>query len=99
MHIKMGDGRRYSATIVGIVTFHRESGNPFTLKDVMYVPGLNKNLVYVAMLEDRGYDVIFSEGKVFLCHKAMGHVKRIGVRVKKLYNLDVEYCASFSTKE
>jgi len=32
----------------------------------MYVPTLKKNLVYVVMLEDRGYDVIFSEGNVFL---------------------------------
>jgi len=49
-----------------------ESGAPLTLHDVMYVPGLKKKLVYVAMLEDRGYDVIFSNGKVFLHHIAMG---------------------------
>ena len=38
----------------------------FHLKDVVHVLGLKKNLISVAMLEDIGYDVVFSEGKVFL---------------------------------
>ena len=59
MHINMGDDKRYSVIGVGTVTFQRDSGNPLTLKDVMYVPSLENNLVFVAMLEDRGYDVIF----------------------------------------
>ena len=84
MHIMMGDDGRYSATRIGTINFQRDSGKPLILKDVMHVPGLEKILVFVAMLEDRGYDVIFSEGKVFLRHKATGQVKNIGVRVKNL---------------
>ena len=79
MHIKMGDDGNYSATSIGIVTFQREFGSPLTLKYVMYVLGLKKNLVFVAMLEDCGYDVIFSEGKVFLRHIASVQVNKIGV--------------------
>ena len=94
----MGDDERYNAPIVGTITFQRESGNPPTLKDVMYVPGLKRNLVSVAMLEDRGYDVIFSEGKAFLRHKAIGQVKNIGVRVKNIYKLDVEDYTTLTTK-
>ena len=52
MDIEMGDDRMYSTTSVGRVTFKRDSGNPLTLKDVLCVPSLNKNLVFVAMLED-----------------------------------------------
>ena len=66
MHIEMGDDGRYSVTGIGTITFERELGKPFLLKDVMHVPGLKKNLVLVAMLEDRVYDVVFSEGKVVL---------------------------------
>ena len=66
MHIEMGDDGRYSATDIGTITFQRQSGKPFQLKDVMHVPGLNKNLVSVAMLEDRGYEVFFSDGKAFI---------------------------------
>jgi predicted aspartyl protease len=60
-----GDGR-YSVTRIGTITFHRELGKPFQLKDVIHVPGLKKNLVSVTMLEDIGYDVVFSDGKSFL---------------------------------
>ena len=52
----------------------------------MYVPSLKKNLVSVAMLEDRGYDVVFSEVKAFLHH------------VTNLYKLDVDGCETLMGK-
>ena len=64
----------------------------------MYVPGLKKNLVSITVLEEHGYDVIFSKGKVFLRHIATRQVKRIGVRVKNIYKLEVEHCVALSTK-
>jgi hypothetical protein len=97
MHIEMGDDGRYNATNIGTITFQRESGKPFQLKDVMHVPGLKKNLVLVAMLEDRGYDV-FNDGKAFLQHKTTGQVKKIGIRVKNLYKLEVDGCAAMMGK-
>ena len=97
MHIEMGDDGRYSQADINIVTFQRDSGSPLTLKYAMYVPGLKKNLVLVAMLENRGYDVIFSKGNAFLCHIAIGQVTWIRVRVKNLYKLDVEDCVALIT--
>jgi hypothetical protein len=67
---------------IGTITFQRESSKSFQLKNVMHVPGLKKNLVLVAMLEDRDYDVVFSGGKSFLRHKTTGQVKKIGIQVK-----------------
>ena len=87
VHIEMGDDGRYSANGIGTISFEREFGKPFRLKEVMHVPGLKKNLISVAMLEDKGYDVVFSEGKAFLRNKATGETRRIGVRVKSLYQL------------
>ena len=75
LHIEMGDDGRYSATGIGTISFERESRKPFIFKDVMHVPGLKKNLIFVAMLEDKGYDVVFSEGKDFLRSKATGEIK------------------------
>ena len=43
MHIEMGDDGRYNVTSIGTITFERESGKPFQLKDVMHVPGLKKS--------------------------------------------------------
>lgn len=82
MHIELGDDRRYNATQIGTITFKREFGSPIRLKDVMFVPGLKKNIISIAVLEDHGYDVIFNKGKAFMRNIAIGKVKQIGVRVK-----------------
>eukprot|EP00253_Pinus_taeda_P034019 PITA_34019 len=99
MRIEMGDNGTHSVSGVGTVAFQREHGVPLTLRDVMYVLGLKKNLVLVMMLEDKGYDVVFSKGKVFLRHIATCQTKRIGIQVKNLYELEVDDCAVLSTKE
>ena len=90
MHVELGDGGRYNATSIGTITFQRESGKLILLQDVLHVPGLTKNLISVAMLEDKGYEVVFSEGKVFLRHKAIGQVKKVGIQAKNLYRLEVD---------
>ena len=64
----------------------------------MHVPGLKKNLVSVAMLEDRDYDIGFSDGKTFLRHKTTGQAKRIGIQVKNIYKLEVDGYASMMGK-
>ena len=98
MHIEMGDDGRYSVSGGGTVAFHGEHGAPLTLTDVMYVPGLKKSLVSVTMLDDKCYDVVFSKGKAFLRHIAMGQTKKIGIRGKNIYKLELNDCAALSTK-
>ena len=97
--IAMGNDEKYSVSGVGTVIFQREHGARLTLTDVKYVPGLKRNLVSIAMLEDRGYDVVFSKGKVFLRHIITRQVKQIGSRVKNLYALEVQdACKALSSK-
>eukprot|EP00253_Pinus_taeda_P016240 PITA_16240 len=98
VHIEMGDDGRYSATSIGTISFERDSGKPFVLKEVMHVPRLKKNLISVAMLEDKGYNVVFSEGKAFLRRKTTGETRKIGVRVRNLYQLHVDGCAAMAGK-
>ena len=57
-----------------------------------------KNLISVVMLEDKGYDVVFSEGKAFLRSKTTGETRKIGVQVKNLYQLQVDGCAEMACK-
>ena len=66
MHIEMGNDRRYNAIGIGTINFKRDSSKPFQLKYVMHVLGLKKNLVSVTMLEDRGYDIVYRDGKYFM---------------------------------
>eukprot|EP00253_Pinus_taeda_P011688 PITA_11688 len=98
VHIEMGDDGRYSATGIGTISIERESGKPLILKEVMHVPGLKKNLISVALLEDKGYDVVFSEGKAFLRSKTTRETRKIWVRVKNLYQLHVDGCAVMACK-
>ena len=86
----LGNDEKYSVSGVGTIIFQREHGAHLTLTDVKYVPRLKRNLVLIAMLEDRGYDVFFSKGKVFLRHIITRQVKQIGSRVKNLYALKVQ---------
>ena len=79
MRIEMGDDGKYRVLGEGTVVFQREHEAPLTLIDVKYVPSLKKNLVSVAILEDKGYDVVCSKGKVFLRHIGTGQTKRIGI--------------------
>jgi len=72
MCIEMGNDGKYRVLGEGTVVFQRDHGDPLTLTDVNYVPDLKKNLVSVAMLEDKGYDVVFSKGKEFLRHIGIG---------------------------
>ena len=90
MNVELGDNGKYNSTNIGTITFQRESGKLILLQDVVHVPGLKKNLISVAMLEDKGYEVVFREGKVFLRHKATGQVKKVGIRAKNLYRLEVD---------
>ena len=79
MHIKLGNVGRYNAIGIGTVTFEREKASPLHLKDVMFVPGKKKNPIFVLVLEDCSYVIIFSKGKGFLRHIATRKVKQIGV--------------------
>ena len=42
------------------------------------------------MLEDKGYEVVFREGKFFLRYKATGQVKKVWIQAKNLYKLEVD---------
>eukprot|EP00253_Pinus_taeda_P017345 PITA_17345 len=98
MRIKMGDDEKYHVSGEGMVMFQGEHRAPLTMTDVNYVPGLKKNIVSVAMLEDKGCHVVFSKGKVFLRHIGTGQTKRIGVRIKNLYKLEVDDYVTLSSK-
>jgi hypothetical protein len=59
LDIVLGDNQAMSVVGIGTVAFQRESLHPLKLLEVLYVPGLKKNLVSVSCIEDRGYVVDF----------------------------------------
>jgi hypothetical protein len=62
----LGDDWEVKVVGCGTISFHRESLPPLTLTEVLYVPGLKKNLVSVSTIEEKGYEVLFRDGKVLL---------------------------------
>ena len=89
LEIVLGDDTMVRAVGRGTVRFDRESMQPMLLRDVLYVPGLKKNLVSVSAIEDRGFGIYVLDGKVYIFSKAEGPSTSyaIGVRCGKLYKL------------
>ena len=54
---------------VGASTFQLYSDILLQLSEVLYVPGMKRNLVIVSALEDKGYKVTFFKGKFLTWHK------------------------------
>jgi hypothetical protein len=59
------------------------------LRDVLYVPSLNKNLISVSTIEERSYEVLFRDGQMLLFPKgsSITSTKVIGTQHEKLYKL------------
>jgi hypothetical protein len=89
MEIVLGDDIIVKVVGRGTVTFQRESMPPISFRDVLYVPGLKKNLILVSTLQDKGLEVSFRGIEVLIHPKGSrltsGQV--IGVRDGKLYRL------------
>jgi hypothetical protein len=66
LHIELGNDVHYKAQGIGTMTFQRESGKSLRFTDVLYVPGLTKNLISVSTLEEKGFEVTFCGGKVYI---------------------------------
>ena len=59
VEVVLGDDTVVRAVGRGAIIFQRESMSPMTLRDVLFVPGMKKNLISVYMIEDRGFGVSF----------------------------------------
>jgi hypothetical protein len=92
LHVVLGDDARYTVRGVGTSTFQLDSDMQLKLEEVLYVPEMKRNLVSISALEDKGYKITFSEGRVLAWHKD-SHIsssKVIGVREKSLYKLTIK---------
>jgi hypothetical protein len=74
------------------VSFQRELGKPLRFANILYVPGLTKNLISVSTLEDKGFEVTFRGEKVYILPKGSTTKmdKVIGVCSENVYRLHFE---------
>jgi hypothetical protein len=64
--VELGDDGTYDIKGFGSTSFQFHSGNIFHIDEILFVPGLKKNLISVPVLESKGYTVAFSKGKALL---------------------------------
>jgi hypothetical protein len=89
VEVVVGDDWVVKAVSCGTLSFQRESLPPMLLREVLYVPGLKKNLVSVSAIQKRGYEVLFRDGQMLLFPKgsSITSTKVIGTRHEKLHKL------------
>ena len=80
--ISLVDDRIVTVAGVGTVPFRREDLPPISFTDVLFVPGMKKNLISVSTLQDRGFEVLFIGSEVLIYPRgaSMDLAQRIGVR-------------------
>jgi hypothetical protein len=66
LHVVLGDDARYNVRGVGTSTFQLDSNMHLKLEEVLYVPGMKRNLVSISALEDKGYKITFSQKEEFM---------------------------------
>jgi transposase InsO family protein len=87
--VTLGDDYQYPIKGVGESNYKLNSRTPMKMKDVLYVPGLTKNLLSISALEKKGVRVTFIDGEVFMWAKGktMEEAIIIGKEEGGLYKL------------
>eukprot|EP00253_Pinus_taeda_P003752 PITA_03752 len=92
IEIVLGDEHTMRVVGVGVVTFERKSLPPLKVMDVLYVLGMKKNLISVSAMEEKGFDITFSGGRVLMHPRgaSITSTKVIGVHSRKLYKFSFQ---------
>jgi hypothetical protein len=87
--VTLGDDYQYPIKGVGESNYKLDSGTPMKMKDVLYVPGLTKNLLSISALNKKGFKVVFIYGEVLMWPKGktMEEAIVIGKEEGGLYKL------------
>ena len=67
--VKLGDDYQYPIKGSGESSYKLNSGKSMNMKDVLFVPGLKKNLLSISALDAKGIRVSFVDGQVLIWPK------------------------------
>ena len=89
MKVELGDDSTYAIKGVGSTSLQLDSGTIIHIEEILYVPRLKKNLLSVAVWENKGYTVAFSNGKALMWPKDgnMSLAIVIGVHEGNIYKV------------
>ena len=58
----LGDDYQYPIKGMGEASYKLDSGMSMKMKDVMYVPGLKKSLLFISSFDKKGFIFYFLDG-------------------------------------
>lgn len=88
MQIVVCDKSQKGIRVSGVVPFRMESGSLLRVKDVLFVLELKYNVLSVSVIEQKGFEMIFQDGKARLRPRGSNFVGVVvGVREHGLYLL------------
>ena len=64
--VMLGDDSQYPIKGMGEASYKLDSVKSMKMKDVLYVPKLKKKLLFISVLDKRGFRVAFIDGKVLM---------------------------------
>jgi hypothetical protein len=64
--VTLGDDYQYLIKRVGESNYKLNLGNSMKMKDILYVPGLTKNLLSISALENKGFRFAFIDGEFLM---------------------------------
>ena len=67
--VKLGDDCQYPIKSSGESSYKLDSGKSLTMKEVLFVPGLKKNLLSISTLDVKGMRVVFIDGQFIMWPK------------------------------
>ena len=67
--VALGDDYQYPIKGIGEASYKLDSGTPMKMKEVLYVPGLKKNLLSISALDKKGCSVAFIDGQELMWPK------------------------------
>jgi hypothetical protein len=67
--VTLGHDYQYPIKGVGESNYKLDSGTPMKMKDVLYVPSLTNNLIYISALDNKGFRFAFIDGEFLMWPK------------------------------
>lgn len=83
------ESTKYAAKGFGIVPFQMELGGVLNVENVLWVLELRRSVLLVSMIEKKGFDIVFQDGRVLIKPRGSSSDVAIvlGVREGNLYRL------------
>jgi hypothetical protein len=91
--IKVANGAQADVEAVGDVHLELDTGFIIILKDVLYVPSLQRNLISVSCLDKDGYTCLFEDGRCLI--ECNGTVISIAFRRNDLYLISLRESVNY----